>query len=209
MPIRQTVSAAKAALFNQFGFGRVHMDFVLAAPVPILVGGGFMRGVLNTFSLQGIGVVLAGAAAPILASTPWPVASRGIFTPFDLAEEFTVRNLFLANGGTVSGNIDLGIYDEALERVLSTGSTAQAGVSVLQVVNVVRLVLRPGRYWWAVAIDNVTGTVTASNPASTVIQAAGAGFVAASFPLPVRVVGPLTAGLIVPLTGMADNRLLF
>lgn len=61
MPIRQKVPAAKAALFNQYGFGRVHMDFVEA------VGGADVGFVLLQRNVDVVDVVNTTAEVVVLA----------------------------------------------------------------------------------------------------------------------------------------------
>jgi len=208
VPVRQTVSAAKAALFNQFGRGVVHMDFVLSAPVPPVQEGEFMRNILSTVSPGGSAHSLAALGVAITASGTWPVANRAIFQPFTLLERVVVRNLFIANGIAAAGNFDLGIYDALLERIVSTGPTAQAGTSILQFVNIVSTPLEPGEYFWAAAFDNAPSTVAQFVQAAASIQLLSAGFLASSYPLPVRITGTFSGSLVLPVQGMGFDRLL-
>jgi len=208
VPIRQTVSAAKAVLFNQFGRGVVHMDFVLSAPVPPVQEGEFMRNILSTVSPGGSAGALAALGVAITPSATWPAASRAIFQPFTLLERVVVRNLFIANGVAAAGNFDLGIYDSLLERIVSTGATAQAGTSSLQFVNIVSTPLEPGEYFWAAAFDGALATVAQFTQAAASIQLLSAGFLAGSYPLPVRITGVFSGGAVLPVQGMGFDRLL-
>jgi len=197
-------------LINKFGGGRIHMQQLPVPPAPLSVGGTFMFGLLSTFSLESVGVQLAAAGATAPASGAWPVANQGQFIPFALAEPFIVRNLWIANGSVASGNFDLGIYDEALERVLSTGFVPQSGANAVQVVNVTRLRLDSGRYFFAAVFDNVTAQVfRAALSAPVVSSSMGAGTFNAVSPLPARVAGPLAVTSTVVLMGMQESRLIF
>lgn len=113
--------------------------------------------VINTASEIAIGTQLV-ASLITRASAVWPTANKAFFIPFQVHEEVTAHKLYLNNGSAVSGNIDLGIYEEDGTRLVSTGSTAQAGTSTLQIVDITDTVFGPGRFYMAVAIDNVTGT---------------------------------------------------
>jgi len=208
VPIRQTVSAELAALMNPYGRGVVHMDFVLSAPVPPVQEGEFMRNILSTVSPGGSAGALAALGVAITTSFAWPVANRAIFQPFTLLERVVVRNLFIANGGVVGGNFDLGIYDSLLERIVSTGATAQVGTSSLQFVNIVSTPLEPGEYFWAAAFDGTVATVAQFVQAAASIQLLSAGFLASSYPLPVRITGTFSGGLALPVQGMGFDRLL-
>lgn len=117
------------------------------------------RYIIDTHAMESIGVemnMLCTFTAAVSAA--WPVANKAIYIPFSLSERQTVTALFIANGATVSGNIDLGIYDEAGTRLVSSGSTAQAGTTALQVANITDTVLEAGLYYMACAMDGTTGT---------------------------------------------------
>lgn len=93
-----------------------------------------------------------------LASTVFPAANDALFIPFQLSESVTVKRVGWANGATVSGNVDMGVYDLAGTRIFSTGSTAQSGVSGIQVVDITDVVIGPGNFYMALACDNITAT---------------------------------------------------
>jgi hypothetical protein len=63
---------------------------------------------------------------PLTAATAtWPSANRAIFVPFFFPVSATIYSInFWAGNGT--GNYDLGLYTEALERIASSGSTAMS-----------------------------------------------------------------------------------
>jgi len=61
------------------------------------------------------------------------------------------------NGATVSGNFDIGIYDDQQNLIAHSGSTAQAGTTQWQVV-AVSAAFDPGVYYMALAFDNTTAT---------------------------------------------------
>lgn len=138
------------------------------------------RGVISTW----LSMSLAGHGTGNLAasSTTWPAANRALFVPFRLVEPFLIRQMFHHNGATVSGNIDVGIYDAKGTRLISSGSTAQAGTSVLQIFNVTDTWLGSGLFYFAAAMDNGTGTLT--RHAHAWGAALGCVQQASAFPLP-------------------------
>jgi hypothetical protein len=99
------------------------------------------------------------------ASAAWPSANRAVFTPICLQHNFVLRRFFIANGATVSGHFDVGIYTPDGQRIASSGSIAQAGVSDLQYASPAAgdTILRPGAYYLALAIDNTTATIMRSS----------------------------------------------
>jgi hypothetical protein len=118
-------------------------------------------------------------------SAVWPEANLAIYYPFSLSAAATVRQLFLLNGATVSGNIDLGIYAEDGTKLVAKGSTAQAGTTNVQGLDITDSHVGPGRFYIGVALDNVTATTRRSNT-TTVQIAAPLGILMQStaFPLP-------------------------
>jgi len=100
------------------------------------------------------------AASGALASTAWGTANLGIFVPFELPMAYPVKNLFWMNGGVQSGNIDVGVYNDDLSRVCSTGSVAAGTIAVLQfAAPTADVVLTPGNYYWGVSMSSTTGTI--------------------------------------------------
>lgn len=96
-------------------------------------------------------------------SYTWFASNRAFFVPFQLTQSITVVKMFIQNGAAVSGNFDIGIYDEAFVRKVSSGSTAHAGVNIAQEIDVADTVLTAGRYYWALCFDNTTATLMMSN----------------------------------------------
>jgi hypothetical protein len=89
----------------------------------------------------------------------WPSANLAIFVPMPIASPFIATQMWVVNGATVSGNIDVGIYDIQGNRLVSIGSTAQAGTTSNQTFNITDTLLSPAVYYLAVALDNATGIV--------------------------------------------------
>jgi hypothetical protein len=102
---------------------------------------------------------IAGAVpgATGLGSATFVAANRAIFQPFRVAEPCVIKQLYVHNGATASGNIDVGVYSMDGTQLVSTGSTAQSGTSNLQVFDVTDTLIGRGAYYVAVAMDNTTG----------------------------------------------------
>jgi len=119
------------------------------------------------------------------ANAAWPTANKAIFVPFRLNELMRISNLSVINGGTVSGNIDGGIYTEDGVRIASSGSVVQTGANSTQNLSIAAFNLPPGNYYLGTAMDNTTGTLgrfAAANVSS--LRAIGIKEQASAFPLP-------------------------
>lgn len=115
------------------------------------------RFVISTYSPLSCGVELAAGAAGAPASTAHSTANRAYLIPFYLPAPATAMKIWISNGAAVSGNLDLGIYDENYARLVSLGSTAQAGTATAQVGDITDTFLQAGAYYMAYALDNTTG----------------------------------------------------
>jgi hypothetical protein len=150
-------------------------------PAIILIPGPLV--VASTYSAGGMGGAFGGTIG-LGSSGAFIAANRAMYQPFRLTRSFLVQVLGILNGGTVSGNIDVGIYDVAGTRLVSSGSTPQAGTSAVQSFNVTDTWIGPGLFYHAVAMDNATGQLSRVGPTTNVNIALGLAQEASAFPLP-------------------------
>ena len=139
--------------------------------------------VLSPASPQSIGRDLSGMGISA-ATAGWPAANRAIFMPITIYNPITVVKMFIENGASTSGNIDVGIYDSDGAIIVSSGSTAQSGVSATQEFDITDTLLNPGLYYLAAAMDNTTGTVLRWGLSGAVARGIGVAQMASAFPLP-------------------------
>lgn len=109
---------------------------------------------------------LASASFGPPTSATWTANQMNGY-PVVVTRGITIRKLYSANGATASGNIDVGVYDESYNKVISSGSTAQAGAGALQEFDVADTPISAGLYYVVFALDNATGTVYRSESIST------------------------------------------
>jgi hypothetical protein len=121
--------------------------------------------------------LLAGAATPVFTSQAWPTNNLAVYAPIRVPGRFTVARFVIANGSNATGNVDIGLYDDSGNRLLSTGSTARAGTTVLQYIGVTDRSFPPGRYYLALVASSTTGSfmrtaASDQSPASGFLQEA-------------------------------------
>ena len=110
---------------------------------------------ITSFGPQATAGVFSFNSAP--ATNSPLVASTGIFVPFRIAYPFLCLNLWCQNGAAVAGTFDIGIYSRSVEKLVSAGSTTQAGTSAPQKVTLgTPLLLPPGTYYMAMSVSTVT-----------------------------------------------------
>lgn len=162
----------------------------------------YSKSIINTMSFEAIGASIIGFSWTSLA---WPTTNTAIFIPFRIAYPITIVKMFWYNGATVSGNIDTGIYNSEGTRLVSIGSTAQATINVIQVVDITDTTLEPGLYYMALAADNTTSTFRMLNALAVQSRSFGVYSVATSFVLPssVTYAGAITNPI--PLIGLTTK----
>lgn len=114
----------------------------------------------------------------------WPAANRALFFPFEITTPriATVMGTYTPNVA-VSGNLDVGIYDLAGNRLVSSGSVAQANQNTAQIINITDTLLSAGTYYMAMAKDSVAQQVAWPHQA-LLIRVFGAQQMDTAFPLP-------------------------
>lgn len=149
------------------------------------LAGSLPNGVLSS---AGAGCIPAEVAfaqgTTYTVSSVWPSANRALYVPVQVLKQITVYKMSIFNGSAVAGNFDLGLYDEAGTRLVSSGSTVQAGTNVPQVVDVADTVLTPGTYWLAAASNSGSGQYFRASATSVGLNLAGMREQASAFPLP-------------------------
>lgn len=158
------------------------------------------------FSWESLTVAQAGSGVP--ASAVWIAANRAVFIPFRLTDSITVVKMFMLNGATVSGNIDVGIYDALGTRLVSKGSTAQAGINAIQEFDITDTRLGPGLFYMASAMDNATGTVLRKSVNGIILRTAGLFQMASAFPLPATATFAANSGSFLPTVGLTIRSLI-
>lgn len=105
------------------------------------------------------------------ASAVYPTANRALFYPVFCQEPFTARFMGIANGTAVAGNVDVGIYDVLGNRLVSSGSVAQAGTSTVQTFNIADTDIPMGWYFLAVACSSTTAQFMRMSAANQLLRA--------------------------------------
>lgn len=166
----------------------------------------YMQG-LNSFSGD-LGVTIGAVSGGISpASAAFPASNDAIFIPFTSDQAVTIKRLYTINGSTASGNIDVGVYTQDGAKIVSSGSIAQAGTSAPQFFDVTDFILGPGLYFWAVAMNNTTGTLFRSSLAVRYSQAIGIRKQATAFALPASATFATVTAAYLPFIGAETGEI--
>jgi hypothetical protein len=136
-----------------------------------------------------------------------PGGSQAYYVPVEVPFPVTIYQAIARNGSVVSGNLDIALYDEQLNKLVGTGSTAQAGTNTLQVFNITDTPISRGTYYCGFAIDNGTGTLHTLGAAVPGQAAQGCGVQVANavypLPNPATFPGGAAGATLVPVFGFA------
>lgn len=117
-------------------------------------------------SLGGSNRAFLAITGGVTAATTSTTAGSQIAQFFPWAVEMPTKIVkgFVMNGASVNGNVDVGVYDWAFNKIVSIGATLQAGANAIQELDITDTVINPGRYWIAFLCTG-TGTVFARSAA--------------------------------------------
>lgn len=112
---------------------------------------------ISPFHPESIGSALTNIMS--LASSV-NTADLAHYYPFTIYSPVTVYDMFYIVGATSNGNIDLGIYDSQLNRIVNSGSTGMGTANTFQIVPITDTLLVPGDYFMAYQASSGTGTTS-------------------------------------------------
>lgn len=113
--------------------------------------------------ISSIGPYAIGQPASMANNANWPSANRILYVPVRILEDCTVLRVYWVNGGSVTGNVNAGLYSQAGTKQFETGSTAQSGTNQAQFVNITDTPVTAGFYYLALQHSS-TGQITRGAP---------------------------------------------
>jgi hypothetical protein len=155
----------------------------------------------------GIGMTAYGEVYSSNGSAVYPTANKAFYAPFFIGEPTTIVKAFTVNGTALSGNVDVGIYTDNGVKLVSTGSTLQAGTSDMQLIDLTDTLLAPGSYYMAMACDNTTATFFRQSTAA-MLPAVGLLSQLTAFVLPSTATMARDTGSYMPLFGLTTRTVI-
>lgn len=130
---------------------------------------------ISPYSYESIGQQIFAVSNAGIASATC-TANLACYVPFSLVEKRTALKMWVYNGATASGNIDVGIYRADGTKLVTMGPTAQSGTSDLQVLDITDTDLPPGeQLYMAFAASAGTTTVFRMTGSAQTSQIAACG----------------------------------
>lgn len=153
-------------------------------------------------TVSNIDIDLNVISATSVSSAAFPSANRAYYIPILVPYAVVVTKLFCINGGTAGNNFDIGIYDVAGTKIVSTGSTAQSGTSQVQTVDITDTILGPGLFYMALACNGTSATFAVwSSGGTRFMNAIGAFTQSTAFALPATATFATAASFYIPIIG--------
>ena len=167
---------------------------------------------IQPFSDWMCGAMLGSQLVGTPTSAAWTSNNRAFYMPLYVPQPVVVVKLWVLNGATASGNIDLGLYTRGAggpaSLLTSSGSTAQSGTSVVQEVDITDQVLSPGTYYVALAHSSTVGTVYRTQIGNAAkAQSTGICMQASALPLPATATPVVTTVSDIPIFGVSLRTL--
>jgi len=161
-------------------------------------------GTIHPYSSESIGAGLIATGGTVFNSVASTVLGVDvlIYIPFSIGDRILVKQLFCYNGATVNGNVDVGIYSAIGKLIISAGSTAQTGASVLQLFDIADTPLDPGDYYLCIGTNSATATFFAGTTVALTGKALGLLQDTSIIPLPTESVFTTYALTMVPIVGL-------
>ena len=153
-----------------------------------------------------LGQIIAISEASTTGNAVWPTANLAIFIPLSIPDDVLVVKFSLLNGIVASGNYDFGLYDSQGNLVVSTGSTAITGTSVIQTIDSTDTLLPRGFYYLGMAVDNITANFSRMAPSAAGLNGWGVRQMASAFPLPATITLAAPANAYLPYNIMVHTK---
>lgn len=107
------------------------------------------------------------------ATLAWPSQYQAVYVPVAVRSRVVAKKMWFGSGSTGTGNLDIGIYDAAGTRLVSTGSTAKDTTNGVRWLDITDTTLLPGLYYLALNSDSTTDTYKWTNSNAAAVTAAG------------------------------------
>jgi len=153
---------------------------------------------ISPYSVHSIGPGLLSLGHTTFGSGAWPAANRALLIPFVLPRHLTVYKAGWMNGGAVSGNADIGIYDAAGVLLVSSGATAKTPINTIQMVDITDTLLLGRSIHYLALVSDDTASFMRVNQIQGAYSGLGCREKATSYPLPNSLTGTaqLTSGYV-------------
>jgi hypothetical protein len=149
------------------------------------LSGDVIPDIISSFSPQAYGGQALLYTPGRAIGTPSPSANNAVLVPFTLNSPYPITNgFFFVSAGSGTFHYDIGVYDDAFNRLFSSGSISSAALSFHKQAMTASGVLPPGNFYLAFTCDSVTPTFVGMSLSIAAFEMMGVLEMAAALPLP-------------------------
>jgi hypothetical protein len=146
---------------------------------------------------------------PNPVTSAWTTIDLAIYIPLFVPWPYVVKRMFWGNGSSAGGNADIGIYSPFGSQLWHAGATACSGNAQPQYVTVSpNILLTPGSYLLAFAMDNTTANRLYGTAAPTAMAGRSCGLfqqALGSLALPAEATFSTYSACLYPLIGITNT----
>lgn len=118
--------------------------------------------ILSVGRFNGIANLIDAQTLGGFSGVAWLGNNVAVYVPLTIPQRFTVARFMISNADA-DGNIDIGLYNAAGTRLISTGTQTRTGSSVVQYYGVTDQSFPPGNYYIALVVSTTGGQVFGVN----------------------------------------------
>lgn len=165
---------------------------------------------ISTYSTYVLGPNIAGVALGAPVGSNSVTAGRALILPLNLPEPVVIQKVFWITGDAGSGSalIDIGVYDETYNLIVSAGGVALgATATTLFDSTITTTRLGRGQYYIAIVVDTAGTFLTNSLGVSAAMRASGQMMQASAYPLPATLTPVVVNTSLIPAFGISQRSL--
>lgn len=120
---------------------------------------------ISSVSLEGVGAALSAGANDAFfspQSVAWFAANKALYVPIIVTRPILITNMWVCNGSSTVGNVDIGLYTKDGTLIVASGATAQSGTLNAQTFNITDTLIGTGDFYLGLSFSSASGTVAAS-----------------------------------------------
>jgi hypothetical protein len=136
------------------------------------------------------------------ASAGWPLTNLALFVPFSVSVPVIPTKGWAYCGTIAGGNFDIGVYDTAGTRLVSSGATARAASTVVSTATLTATTLFPDRWYYMGMSCDGTGNFFSSASAAGIWATLGMVEATTAYVLPSSVTFAVTTRAYCPMFGL-------
>jgi hypothetical protein len=154
------------------------------------------------FNISALDALGSGARFAADAAAGYPLANLALFIPFSVSIPVIPITGWAYCGTIAGGNFDIGVYDTAGTRLVSSGATARAASTVVSTATLTATTLFPDRWYYMAFSADATSNYFSSASIAGIWATQGLVEATTAYVLPASVTFAVTTRAYCPMFGL-------